>query len=94
LQCYKNVRFLGSIGNNPADFARICSADPQNVGLYDNHSERTTAYDWRCQPKQRGILPRSLSVTNACAMKYGVANAFDRLVDYSKPDGWQCWATL
>jgi hypothetical protein len=94
LQCYKNVRFLGPIGNNPADFARVCSSDGQDAGLYDNQSERTTAYDWRCQPKQRGILPRSLSVANACAMKYGIPNAFDRLVDYSKPDGWECWAPL
>jgi hypothetical protein len=94
LQCYKNVRYLGPIGNNPVDFARVCSSDGQGAGLYDNQSERTTAYDWRCQPKQAGILPRSLSVARACVMKYRVASAFDRLVDYNKPDGWECWAPV
>jgi hypothetical protein len=88
LRCYKNVRFLGPIGNDLSAFARACRADAQNVGLYNNQSERLTAYDWQCQPGQAGELPRGLSISDACSIEYGVSNAFDRLVNHSKPDGW------
>ena len=94
LQCYKNLRFLGPIGQNPNDFDAVCKTDTQNAGLYDNQSERTTAYDWHCQPKDPRLLPRGLSVSNACEMKYHIKDAFDRLVNYNNPAGWECWVPM
>jgi predicted outer membrane repeat protein len=92
LQCYKNLKLVGPIGNNPADFDAQCKKDPINEGLYDNQRERQTAYDWSCQPKDHKLLPIGLSVANACDTKYpNVTNAIDRLVNYNSPAGWECW---
>ena len=94
LECYKNMQSLGPIGQNLADFDTACKSVAQNIGLYDNHSERATAYDWKCQPKDTHYLPRGLSVTIACQLKYKNKNAFDRLVDYNNPAGWECFAPV
>jgi hypothetical protein len=91
LQCYKNLKRLGPLGDNEADFDKQCKKDPGNEGLYHNPQERHTAYDWSCQPKDHSLLPLGLSVANACDIKYGVSNAIDRLVNYNSPAGWECW---
>jgi hypothetical protein len=91
LQCYKNLKRRGPLGNNEADFDAQCKKDPNNEGLYHNPQERHTAYDWSCQPKDHSLLPLGLSVANACDTKYGVSNAIDRLVNYNSPAGWECW---
>jgi hypothetical protein len=91
-ECYKDLKYLGPIGQNAADFNAACKSVSQNTGLYDNQSERATAYNWACQPKDHHLLPRGLSVTTACQLKYKNKKAFDRLVDYNKPAGWQCFA--
>ena len=91
LQCYKNLKLLGSIGNNTKDFDDYCRKDAPNAGLYDNKSERTTAYDWLCQPKDKTRLPSGFNVAYACDFKYHTNNAIERLVNYNRPDGWECW---
>ncbi|GHO99316.1 hypothetical protein KSF_093640 [Reticulibacter mediterranei] len=91
LQCYKNLKRLGPLGNNAADFDAQCKKDSINEGLYDNPLERHTAYDWSCQPKDHNLLPIGLSVANACDTRYRVTNAIDRLVNYNSPAGWECW---
>lgn len=91
LQCYKNLKRRGPLGNNEADFDAQCKKDLNNEGLYHNPQERHTAYDWSCQPKDHSLLPLGLSVANACDTKYGVSNAIDRLVNYNSPAGWECW---
>ena len=94
LQCYKDLRQLGAIGKDAADFDAQCKKDPSNEGLYLNPKERHTAYDWSCQPKNHTLLPVGLSVADACDTKYGVADAIDRLVNYNSPAGWECWAPI
>jgi parallel beta-helix repeat protein len=94
LQCYKNLKLLGAIGKDAADFDAQCKKDPSNEGLYLNPKERSTAYDWSCQPKNHTLLPVGLSVANACDTKYKVTNAIDRLINYNSPDGWQCWVPM
>ena len=89
LQCYKNLKLRGSL--SAKDFDDYCRTERQNTGLYDNKSERTTAYDWLCQPKDKTRLPSGLSVADACDFKYNTDNAIDRLVNYNRPDGWECW---
>jgi hypothetical protein len=91
LQCYKDLKRLGSLGDNEADFAAQCKKDPGSEGLYNNPQERHTAYDWSCQPKNHNLLPLGLSIANACDTRYGVSNAIDRLVNYNSPAGWECW---
>jgi predicted outer membrane repeat protein len=92
LQCYKNLTPRGSIGQNEEDFGNYCRGKLGTPGLYDNKSERTTAYDWLCQPKDKTRLPSGLNVSDACNLKYHTDNAIDRLVNYNRPDGWECWA--
>ncbi len=89
LQCYKNLKRLGPIGQG--SFARYCSRQQQYTGLFDNSPYRQTAYDWLCQPKDASRLPNGLSVTNACNLQYDVKDAIDRLANYNSINGWECW---
>ena len=91
LQCYKNLKLLGPIGQDATDFDAQCKTDTNNEGLLNNPLERHTAYDWSCRPKNHNILPIGISVTNACDTKYKVTDAVDRLVNYNSPAGWECW---
>src|SRR5262249_51555685 len=50
LQCYNNLKLLGPIASDPKDCDDYCKQVPQYTGVYENKSERTTAYDWLCQP--------------------------------------------
>ncbi len=96
LQCYKNLKKLGPIGGSSDDFDKECKKDSKYTGLYNNvdAGERTTAYDWKCQPKstEKNLLPGGIRVADACNIKYGTSNAIYRLVNYNRPDGWECWA--
>ncbi len=89
LQCYKNLKSLGSIGQT--GFTNYCASRPQYTGLFDDPQDRTTAYDWLCQPKDASQLPTGLSVADACALQYNIPNAIDRLANFNSIDGWECW---
>ncbi len=89
LQCYKNLKRLGSIRQE--GFAKYCASQPQYTGLFDNSKYRDTAYDWLCQPKDASKLPRGLTVADACNLQYNVKDAIDRLANYNSVDGWECW---
>jgi hypothetical protein len=89
LQCYKNLKLLGSIGQD--GFARYCASQSQYTGLFDNSQYRQTAYDWLCQPKDASKIPTGLSVTDVCNLQYNVKDAIDRLANFNSVDGWECW---
>ena len=91
LQCYKNLKLLGPIGET--GFKSYCINQPQSqyAGLFDNSQYRDTAYDWLCQPKDTSKLPTGLSVTGACNMQYNVKDTIYRLANFNSVDGWECW---
>ncbi len=91
LQCYRDVRFLGPIAT-PQFIDTFCKIHEHKVGLYDNAAYRKTAYDWKCNPATG--LPTGFSVSDACVYKYGVNIAIDRLTNYYRADGWECWAPM
>jgi hypothetical protein len=67
---------------------RFCQAD-YHTDL-DNSSARVTAYDWNCKPRKG--LATGLAVTDVCQFIYKNLRAFDRLVNYNLPGGWECLA--
>ncbi len=91
LQCYRDVRPLGSIAT-PQFIDTFCKVHEHKVGLYDNATYRKTAYDWKCN--QAIGLPIGFSVADACVYKYKVSIAIDRLTNYYRADGWECWAPI
>jgi energy-coupling factor transporter ATP-binding protein EcfA2 len=90
LECYKNLKLLGSIGQD--GFAKYCASQSQYLGLFDNSKYRQTAYDWLCQPKDAKRLPTGVSVTDVCKLLYNRQDAIDRLVNFNSTYGWECWA--
>ena len=93
LQCYKNLKRLGPIGQ--AGFTNYCASQPQQyTGLFNDPEDRQTAYDWLCQPKDASQLPTGLSVADACALQYSTSDAIDRLANYNSIDGWECWVAI
>lgn len=47
-----------------------------------------------CQPLDKNTLPSGLSVADACDQMNSTQNSIDRLVNYNKPEGWECWAPM
>jgi hypothetical protein len=86
LQCYSHVTRLGDIATIPILQAFCQSAGAAGgIGL-----DGTNAYSWKCKP--RSGVPIGFSVADACQWYYHNPNAFDRLVAFSAPSGWECWA--
>ena len=84
-QCYVHEKKLGNIATseNMNNFCQFLG----NIGVVQIG---ITAYDWQCAPASG--IPIGLSMTNACQWLYGQKDAFDSLVDFNKPSGWECWA--
>ncbi|MBO0789773.1 MAG: TIR domain-containing protein [Ktedonobacteraceae bacterium] len=82
-QCYAHEEKLGSIISQLDSFCKSKNYE----GVTDNTNG--TAYMWNCL---RNGAPVSLSVADACQWYYQRSDAFDRLVDFNQPGGWECWA--
>lgn len=85
LQCYRHVRVLGPIATVEY-MQHYC----QSLGDTLDNNNRVTAYDWKCLPPKGP--PTGLSITNMCQFIYKNQHAFDQLVYYYRPDGWNCLA--
>jgi TIR domain len=85
-QCYAHEQRLGGIVNHLNDYCK----SRYNTDLAP--IIRTTAYDWYCLDQQNN--PIGIAITDACQWYYPShsTDAFDRLVNYFQPDGWECWA--
>jgi Cdc6-like AAA superfamily ATPase len=89
LQCYRDVRRLGPI-ITPANVQSFCQSYEKQRGLYNNAASRKTAYDWKCLTATG--QPIGFNVSDLCRYVYHVDTAFERLTNYYRPDGWECWA--
>jgi TIR domain len=86
-QCYVHEQYIGNLT------APMLNEFCQSTGFKGiNKNTNGTAYDWECLDKNN--IPQGLSITDACQYNYPAhkTNAFDRLIDFTKPGGWQCWA--
>jgi hypothetical protein len=83
------VQFIGNITMHLLQgYCRSEGYD--NVDLVQETGQ-TTAYSWKCKPHSG--IPVGISITDACQWYYHQQqNAFERLNDFFKPNGWQCWA--
>jgi predicted outer membrane repeat protein len=83
-QCYVHEKKLGGITDYLDSFCKYQRFE----GVTNNTSG--TAYDWKCLDWHN--VPTSLSITDACQWHYNRKDAFDRLTDFNRPNGWECWA--
>jgi transcriptional regulator with XRE-family HTH domain len=85
VQCYRGEITLGSIATE--ETLNLYCQYIKHVAIIKNGE---TAYDWKCKSSS-GIL-EGFSVTDVCQWFYHRSDAFDRLVDFSHLNGWQCLA--
>ncbi|HEY1349049.1 MAG TPA: TIR domain-containing protein [Ktedonobacteraceae bacterium] len=83
-QCYTHERDLGPITRYLPGY---CSEQEHPLGI-NTPAANGTAYDWSCQGPQGQSV--GIAITDACQWHYG-RGAFDVLVDFRRPDGWECW---
>ncbi|MBA2394290.1 MAG: hypothetical protein H0V70_16295 [Ktedonobacteraceae bacterium] len=86
-QCYAHGQKLGGIVNYLDSHCKY----RYNTGRAP--IARNTAYDWECLDQHN--KPVGIAITDACQWYYKQhsTDAFDRLVNFSRPDGWGCWST-
>ncbi len=89
LQCYRDVKRLGPIITE-TNIKEFCLNYEKERGLYNNAANRKTAYDWKCLTATG--QPIGFNVSDLCHYVYHVDRAFERLTNYYRPDGWECWA--
>ncbi|MEV0389848.1 hypothetical protein [Nonomuraea sp. NPDC050643] len=68
----------------PVDFAAYCRSQNHDDARLDGDK----AYDWRCTSSGGSV---TIPMTSACRHQYGTENAIDRIIDYHRPDSWECW---
>lgn len=89
-ECYKDIkpRFSFTEQNIKTKLDNFCRDKYKTDGLYNNLS-RTTAYDWECTNTDGN--PIGISMADACRSITRDNRAFEILVKFNKPYGWQCW---
>jgi hypothetical protein len=90
LQCYRDVRPLINSIATEANIKAFCQNYLKYRDLYHNAASRKTAYDWKCLTATG--QPVGFDVADLCRYVSHVDTAFDRLTNYYRPDGWECWA--
>jgi hypothetical protein len=82
-QCYQHEKRLGPIS---ADDLNAYCQYKHYTGVYPNGG---TAYNWFCHDQNGQRI--NIAITDVCQWHYSNKQAFDRLVDFNRPDGWECW---
>ncbi len=93
LQCYKDVEMISIVNNKPfsvtnSDGLNNFCINKDYVKLQDK-KDRSTAYEWDCMDKEG--YANGVSITEACRFLTPYKDAFDRLADFNRPNGWECW---
>lgn len=92
-KCYQNVQLVFSFAKDTLDdmskkLSAFCQKTYKGAGL--SNLPRQTAYDWQCENAD-GTLT-GISMADACRFVTGNLNAFESLVNFTDPYGWECWA--
>jgi hypothetical protein len=82
-QCYAPERELGMITTH-------LDAYCQSKGYEGIYTAYDNAYEWQCRDKNTAHI--NIAIADACQWYYHRNDAIDRLANFNKPDGWECWA--
>lgn len=92
-QCYQKVQPITLINGitNESNVDSFCKNHEQMKGIQQNNDGKT-AYNWDCLDASGQVV--GFSVTDLCRFVTHYKDAFDRLSNFNRADGWECWRPI